>query len=49
MTEYSVIINFLLGSLRVKNKDDDVAKRAALLFCFQKEGVLKFRGLRPRN
>ena len=31
----------------VKNKDDDVAKRAALLFCFQKEGVLKLSRASP--
>ena len=31
----------------VKNKDDDVAERAALLFCFQKEGVLKLSRASP--
>ena len=31
----------------VKNKDDDVAKRAPLLFCFQKEGVLKLSRASP--
>ena len=31
----------------VKNKDDDVAKRAALHFCFQKEGVLKLSRASP--
>ena len=43
----SVLKSELMTTRYVKNKDDDVAKRAALLFCFQKEGVLKLSRASP--
>ena len=42
-----VLKSELMTTRYVKNKDDDVAKRAALLFCFQKEGVLKLSRASP--
>ena len=46
-TQKPVLKSELMTTRYVENKDDDVAKRAALLFCFQKEGVLKFSRASP--
>ena len=47
-TQKSVLKSELMTTrYYVKNKDDGVAKRAALLFCFQKEGVLKLSRASP--
>ena len=46
-TQKSVLKSELMTTRYVKNKDNDVAKRAALLFCFQKGGVLKLSRASP--